>query len=412
MAYDILASKAELSGAEKIILIDLLNSWGYVYYFLGEIKEFNDLFRSHEALAESLADKARAGMFYAWFGTALFMAGKSKNAYDYLRKGLKLGEKADNQKVVGYACTWLAYACGEIGLFAEGLDYAERAQNIAKDFPSDQYLFFKSLGAICTINYYQGNTNKVFEDAQRLVEHGDRNANSRSKVFGLIYKAFGHMAAGDMLSAQKSSHKALEIASEPFYVQFSSLLIGLSYFFNGQLQEAENFHRSCLDVTEKLGLGALFVMCQYYLAPVLIAKGQMKQGTELLENARKILSKNQRSVHYAISEYVIGEVNSQIATGAKPSLAIMAKNIGFLVKNVPFANKKAEKHFNKAIELFKEIGMKGFLGQVYLSQGLLYKASKRSDRARQCILEAINLFQDCESGGFLKQANEALDSLE
>ncbi len=91
---------------------------------------------------------------------------------------------------------------------------------------------------------------------------------------------------------------------------------------------------------------------------------QMRQGTELLEKARKILSKNQRSVHYAISEYVIGEVNSQIATGPKPSLSIMVKNIGFLVKNVPFATKKAEEHFHKAIELFKEIGMKGFLGQV------------------------------------------------
>ena len=55
--------------------------------------------------------------------------------------------------------------------------------------------------------------------------------------------------------------------------------------------------------------------------------------------------------------------------------------------------------------------MKVFLGQVYLSQGLLYKATKRTDQARQCILEAINLFQECEAEGWLKQANEALDSL-
>ncbi len=89
----------------------------------------------------------------------------------------------------------------------------------------------------------------------------------------------------------------------------------------------------------------------------------------------------------------------------------MAKNIGFLVKNVPFATKKAQEHFNKAIELFKETGAKGYLGQVYLSQGLLYKATKRADKARQCLLEAINLFQECEAESWLKQANEALDSL-
>ena len=65
----------------------------------------------------------------------------------------------------------------------------------------------------------------------------------------------------------------------------------------------------------------------------------------------------------------------------------------------------------KAIELFKEIGANGFLGQAYLSLGLLYKASKRTDPARQYILEAIELFQECEAEGWLKQANEALDSL-
>ncbi|NIS18207.1 MAG: hypothetical protein GWN67_25970, partial [Phycisphaerae bacterium] len=35
-AYDILASKEEMSEEEKIILIDILNSWGYAYYYLGE----------------------------------------------------------------------------------------------------------------------------------------------------------------------------------------------------------------------------------------------------------------------------------------------------------------------------------------------------------------------------------------
>jgi tetratricopeptide (TPR) repeat protein len=410
-AHDILASKTELSKTEKIILIDLLNSWGYVYYYLGEIKEFIDIFSSHQALADSLGDEARTGMFYAWFGIAHMMAGKSQVSYEYLCKGLELGEKTNDQKVVGYACAWLTWTCGELGLLSEGIDYGERAQKIAKVFPSDQYLFFKSLGGICMINYYQGNTNKVFEDAERLIEYGDRNANSRSKVLGLVYKAFGHLAAGDMISSQKSSKKAIEIASEPFYIQFSKIILGLSYFFNGQLQEAENVFRPGLDILEKHGMGELSVMCQYYLAPVLIAKGQMKQGTELLEKARKILIGNQRRVHYAISEYVIGEVNSQIATGPKPSLSIMAKNIGFLVKNAPFAAKKAENHFNKAIEIFKEIGMKGTLGQVYLSLGLLYKASKRTNQARQCILEAINFFRECEAEAYLKQANEALDSL-
>jgi tetratricopeptide (TPR) repeat protein len=224
-------------------------------------------------------------------------------------------------------------------------------------------------------------------------------------------KSFGHWAAGDMKSAQKSSEKAMEVALDPFYSQFPKITLGMAYFLGGQLQEAEKALQSCINFGEKHGVGEISVIGQFYLAPILIAKGHMQQGTELLEIARKTLIRNQRRVQYAMSEYILGEVNSQIATGPKPSLSIMAKNIGYLVKNVPFATKKAEQHFNKAIELCKEIGAKGYLGQVYLSQGLLYKGSKRTDEARQSILEAINLFRECEADGWLKQANEALNSL-
>jgi tetratricopeptide (TPR) repeat protein len=90
----------------------------------------------------------------------------------------------------------------------------------------------------------------------------------------------------------------------------------------------------------------------------------------------------------------------------------MAKNIGFLVKSVPFATKKAEEHFSNAIKLLKKLGMKGYLGVAFLSLGLLYSASKRTDQARQCILEAIDIFRERKAESYLKQANEALESLQ
>ena len=351
-------------------------------------------------------------MFYAWFGIAHYMAGKSKDSYVYLCKGLELGEDAGNQKVIGYACTWLTWACGEQGLFAEGIGYGERAQKIAESFPSDQYLFFKSLCALCYINYYKGDTNGVFEGAERLIEHGERNANSRSKVFGHWMKAFGYLLTGDIKSSQKSSETGIEVALDPLYAQFPKTTLGLAYFFDEQFEEAENVLQSLLNFTAKRGVGQLAVISQEFLSPILIAKGQMQPGIKLMEDVQNTLIRNQRRVQYAMSEYILGEVNLQIATGPKPSLSIMAKNIGFLLKNAPFATKKAEEHFHKSIELFKEIGARGYLGQAYLSLGLLYKASKRTDQAKQCILEAIDICQECGAEANLKQANEALDSLE
>ncbi len=133
----------------------------------------------------------------------------------------------------------------------------------------------------------------------------------------------------------------------------------------------------------------------------------------MIEDAQYSSLKNERRCFFALSEYVLGKVYLQIAEGAKPiSIATMAKNIGFLVRNLPFASRKAEDHLNKAIKLAREIGAKGVLGRGYLDLGLLYKVTGRIDQARKSILKAVQVFEQCEAVTYLKQAKEALENLE
>ena len=109
---------------------------------------------------------------------------------------------------------------------------------------------------------------------------------------------------------------------------------------------------------------------------------------------------------------MLGRVYLHMAQRSGPkSLSALARNIGFVVRNVPFASKKAEHHFNKSIEVAKEIGAKGVLGQSYLCLGDLYTAKGRTEQARECLSEAIRLFEQCEARLYLKHANEALASL-
>ena len=132
----------------------------------------------------------------------------------------------------------------------------------------------------------------------------------------------------------------------------------------------------------------------------------------MIEDALQTFMREERRYYIALTEHIIGKVYSQIVEGAGPiSPLSIAKNIGFLVKNVPFADKRAELHFNKAIEVAKEIGAKSLLGPVYLDLGLLHKAKKRTDQAQECISEATKIFEQCEAEVYLKQAKEALSSL-
>jgi predicted ATPase/class 3 adenylate cyclase len=411
-AYDILGPKEDKTEEEKKLLIDMLNSWGYVYYYLGEFRIFINLLESHKALAESLGDEARLGMFYAWLGISNYLAGPQKESYDYLRSALELGERAGDQKVVGYACTWLPFTCALLGLFDEGLAYGKRAQEIAESFPSDQYLFFKSLAGMCYIYAWKGNTKNVLEGAKRLLDYGERTSNSRSKAFGHLINAFGHRKTGDMALCRKESEKSVGAALDPLYAQQAKLTLGIAYFLDGQIQEAEDVFESLLDFSEKRGIGTFTLISQTCLSAISIAKGQMKQGFSKFEETQAVLLKSHQKLMYAMSETILGQVYTQFITGPSPGLSTLAKNFGFIVKIAPSAGKKAEEHFNKAIALFREMEAKGELGEALLGLGRLYKAKKRNEKARKCFSEAVHLFEECDAHVFLKQAKEALASLD
>jgi tetratricopeptide (TPR) repeat protein len=166
-----------------------------------------------------------------------------------------------------------------------------------------------------------------------------------------------------------------------------------------------------VDYCEKRDVGEVMISAYLFLGPALIILGHMEQGLRMLENARQIFLENQRIPFYSQAEYVLGYVYSQFAMGPSPKLSIMARNISFLAKNVPLAGKKAEEHFHKSIEVAREAGAKGVLAMAYLDLGLLHKAKKRTDQARECLAEAIKIFEENQRHVYLKQAKEALASL-
>jgi tetratricopeptide (TPR) repeat protein len=299
-----------------------------------------------------------------------------------------------------------------LGLCDEGITYGKRAQEIAESFPSDQYLFFKSLAGMSAIYFWQGNTNKLFEAAKRLLDYGEKTSNSRCKVFGHWMNAFGHWGTGDMALSQKESEKATLAALDPFYSQFPKLTLSLSYFFEGELQKAEEICESLLVFCEKRGIGILSVYMQMLICPILIAKGHIKQGLRKFEETQEVLQKNHMKGTYAQSEFILGMVYTRFVTGPSPGFLTLLKNIGSIAKNAPFAERKAQEHFNKAIALFREMGAKGQLGQALLGLGRLYKAKKRNEKARECFSEAVHHFQECDAHVYLKQARDALASIE
>jgi hypothetical protein len=102
----------------------------------------------------------------------------------------------------------------------------------------------------------------------------------------------------------------------------------------------------------------------------------------------------------------------QIAMGEGGlSLSALLKNLGFLIRTVPFAYRKAEEHLNNALNEARSFGFKGIQGQVCLDLGRLHKAKKRKDKAREYLFNALECFELSQSETWLQQTREELNSL-
>jgi tetratricopeptide (TPR) repeat protein len=290
--------------------------------------------------------------------------------------------------------------------------HGERAQSIAKIFNSDQYLYFKSLGALAHINIYKGDSQKAIDAAQMLLDYGQAHSNIRSISMGYSFMSYSHFIAGDYPQAIEYAQKAVQNTVDPLYAIGSNLLICFSHTFLGEFHKIEEKTKLELAFLKDVGCEIYGSTAEILVGLTYIAKGQMSRGLKMVENVRDRYQKNKKRGRLAMPEYILGKIYLQIVAGENiPSFSILARNIGFMLKNVPAAAKKAEDHFKRAIKIAEKVGAKSWIAVSFLDLGLLHKAKKRTDQARECISKAIEIFEQCEAEVYLQQAKQALASL-
>jgi class 3 adenylate cyclase/tetratricopeptide (TPR) repeat protein len=411
-AFDVLSDKTDKSKDEQGLFIDLLNEWALVYYFRGDFRGLENLLSGHVSAAESLKDKERLGILYAWYGFALFCREKLRDSHHYLRKALALGEEIQNKQVIGQACTWLTWTCADLGLLEEGIHFADRAQETVPFLESDSIVFFQSLGGMGHIYFFSGESKKNAEIGNILLDHGEKHSDPRCLVVGHIDIGHGHITAGNLSAAMECYQRAVNVSEDPFYSQWPRFFLGWSYIENGQYREAEEALQGVVSFCDQYGCENLGTPASVVLGIAMLGQGRMSQGLKLIEKSLQSFMRNERKYCVANAEYILGNVYLHIAEGARPvNLSTIFRNLGFLISKLPTAKKRAKHHLKRAIELSREIGARAILGRSFLDLGLLYKNKGKTDQARECLSEAIEFLQQTEAKGYLEQAKKALQSL-
>jgi class 3 adenylate cyclase/tetratricopeptide (TPR) repeat protein len=412
-AFEILSNKTDRSDDEDALLIALIVKWAYVYYYNGDFKGLTSLLTTHQSLAEGISDRSVAGMFYGWLGMALWSRERHRESHEQLLRSLQIGEQLNDKKVIGYACTWLIWTCAELGLLEDALEFGQRAQDVAKDFPSDHYLFFKSLGGIGFTYYYRGEWKKALETGNALVEFGETNSDIRSMVMGHYIAGLGHYISGDLKSGIESEERAVQVSADPYYRQFPTLFIGIGHFRNGDFERARIAFEEVATFSNKCGVEELETPARTLLGGVLLSTGELRQGLKIIEDGHRQFEERGQKWSVGLTELILGQFYLQVATrGGETHLPLMLKALPFLAAKLPFAANKAKQHFLKCIEISEDIGAQSLAGEAYMGLGLWCKSKGTKEEAKKSFSEAIRRFEKGELKGLLQQAKEAMASLE
>ncbi|MCF8050507.1 MAG: AAA family ATPase [Desulfobacterales bacterium] len=410
-AYNLLSKESNASNEFNELIINVLNNWSYTLYFIGDFKKLNSLYSNHIELAETIENSQVKGMFYAWAGFGLRIKDEHNLSYHYLKKSLFIGRENEHIKLIGLASAWITWTCGELGLLDEAISHGRKAQQIAEMHKDDHYLHFKSLGGMAQAYIFKGELQKSFSLANDLLKYGNKHSNVRSIVLGNVFMGWSDFMAGKFVSAIQFCQNAMQHSVDPYYSMVSKLLFCYCNVQLKKVSEIEDTANEVANLCHKFGCEVWGTLAHIILGIISITKGKMTDGLNIIQIAQKKIILNNRKFFYAYSEHVVGTIYSQISRGEeKLSLGTVIKNVGFLLKNVPFAYSRAETHLKNAIELSNNIGSKCVMAQAYLELGVLHKSKHKNETARECINTSIELFKECESEAYLIQAKETLKS--
>lgn len=411
-AYQLLTQKGINTDRDKELLIDLLVKWGFVYYYNGEYRKLQELLEAHRGIAETLTDKNRLGMFYAWLSCPLWHRERPHEAYAILSLARRLGEETCNPHVMGYAYTWLTWTCMEMGSLNEAAAFAEKAQRLCRPDDFDPYIYFNSLGGLAYVYFYRGERRKAYEAGKILVDFGRTHSNVRSMVLGYLFMGYSHMASGDMTACTSCFEEATRISVDPWYRQFPTLALCYARIIHGEYEGLQETLESLIHFSEGRGVEYVGTPAKLLSGAVLAAHGEVGRGVKMLEEVAGTWLKSGNRLRYAVSQLILGRTYALVAQGAgKKRLSTIFKNLGFLITTAPFADRKAVACLGRSIEIANEIGAKDTLARAYLALGLLHRAKHRPERARECLASAAQLLEECEAVTFLQTAREALQSL-
>ena len=201
-------------------------------------------------------------------------------------------------------------------------------------------------------------------------------------------RAFNHAFRGDLEATIEDADEALRICLSPVDRTQAIAARGIAYAMVGRTGEAITHLAEARDIFERGGLELARIFGEAPYCLVLVMSGRIAEGVGQLEATAGRLTAMGQEYARPYADFFLGEIYRNMAAGTeRPPWPVIWQNLGFLLRNVPFAKRLARRHLEAALADFRRMDFQASVVLALLSLGELHRAEKRLRQARHCFEE-------------------------
>jgi hypothetical protein len=121
----------------------------------------------------------------------------------------------------------------------------------------------------------------------------------------------------------------------------------------------------------------------------MVMAGEMARGVRWIEHCVRQAEQSGDASQRALGHLVLGEIYLHMTSSkARPTLAVLLKNLVFILRSAPFAPWKARRHLDHAVREARQAGLPYWLARGLFDLAVLSKTRGRWAEARRYLEEA------------------------